>query len=559
MLPFIFLYENKKDYMKIALCQINTIIGDIENNKNKIIKGYNKGVEDGADLVIFPELALVGYPPLDLVEKKEFRKAVNDAAVEIASVTGGTGLLFGSVTEYDDLVGTDIHNSAILCYSGKIQFVQHKSLIPNYDVFDEMRYFEPAREVYVHEFKGEKLGISICEDIWNDADYWYKRRYSVDPVKKLLDKGTTLLLNISASPYSYGKRKDRKEMLSVLTQHDKIPLAYVCCVGAQTELIFDGASMCFDDGGNLVRLGKAYEEDYFIFDTKASYQPFDGTEDIFEKEVLESLIFGVKDYCGKLGFKKALVGLSGGIDSALVTYIATQALGKENVHVLLMPSQFSSQGSIKDSEKLIYNLGISREEISIQPVTDKFTEMLSNAFNKLPVDTTEENIQARVRGVYLMALSNKFNYLLLTTGNKSEMAVGYCTLYGDMSGGLAVIADVYKTDVYKICKYINRNKEIIPEEIIAKQPSAELRHNQKDQDTLPEYELLDKILRMYLEENKEFNEITDVIGDPAIVAKVLRMVDLNEFKRRQAAPALRVSKKAFGYGRRCPVVQGWRK
>jgi NAD+ synthase (glutamine-hydrolysing) len=545
--------------MKIALCQIDTIIGDIENNKNKIIKGYNHGVKDGADLVIFPELSLVGYPPLDLVEKQEFRQAAINAAKEIASATNGTGVIFGTITEGDDLIGTDIHNSAILCFDGKVQFVQHKSLIPNYDVFDEMRYFDSAKDVNVVEFKGVKLGISICEDIWNDADYWYKRRYSIDPVKKLIDKGAKLLINISASPYHYGKISERHEMLSVLTKLDKVPLAYVCHVGAQTDLIFDGASMCFDSEGNLVRLGKAFEEDYFIFDTNIKYEPVADGERSFEEEVLEALVYGVKEYCEKLRFKKALVGLSGGIDSALVTYIAVKALGKENVNVVLMPSEFSSGGSIADSEKLISKLGISSEEISIQPVVDKTIEMLSEAFEGKKADVTEENIQARVRGIYLMALANKHNYLLLTTGNKSEMGVGYCTLYGDMSGGLAVIADVYKTDVYKLVNYINKNDEIIPYEIVNKAPSAELRLNQTDQDSLPEYDLLDKILRMYLEENKEKNEISSIIGDGKVVNKVLRLVDINEFKRKQAAPALRVSRKAFGYGRRYPIVQGWRK
>ncbi|MDR3628682.1 MAG: NAD+ synthase [Ignavibacteriaceae bacterium] len=545
--------------MKIALCQIDTIIGDIENNKNKIINGYNRGVKDGADIVIFPELSLVGYPPLDLVEKEEFRQAAKKAAKEIAALTGNTGLVFGTITEGDDLIGTDIHNSAILCFNGKVQFVQHKTLIPNYDVFDEMRYFDSAKDVNVYEFKGAKLGISICEDIWNDADYWYKRRYSVDPVKKLIDKGAEILINISASPYHYGKIRERYEMLSVLTKSDKIPLAYVCTAGAQTDLIFDGASMCFDGSGNLVCLGKAFEEDYFIYDTDATYSPVTDPERSFEEEVLEALVFGLKEYCEKLGFKKTLVGLSGGIDSALVTYIAVKALGKENVNVVLMPSEFSSMGSIVDSGKLISKLGISSEVISIQPVVDKTIEMLSEAFIGKKTDVTEENIQARVRGLYLMALANKHNYLLLTTGNKSEMAVGYCTLYGDMSGGLAVIADVYKTDVYKLVNYINRNEEIIPNEIVVKAPSAELRLNQKDQDSLPEYDLLDKILRMYLEENKEKNEITGIIGDEKVVKKVLRLVDINEFKRKQAAPALRVSRKAFGYGRRYPIVQGWRK
>ncbi len=545
--------------MKIALCQIDTIIGDIKNNKKKIIEGYKRAVGDKADLVIFPELSLVGYPPQDMVEKEEFRQAAITASKEIAAQTGRTGLIFGSITESDDLIGTDIHNSALLCFDGKMQFVQHKTLIPNYDVFDEMRYFEPAADVNVFEFRNERLGISICEDIWNDADYWYKRRYSTDPVKKLIDKGATVLINISASPYHYGHRKDRQEMLSVLTKHDKVPLAYVCSVGAQTDLIFDGASMCFDSSGNLVLLGKSYDEDYFIFDTKAKYKPILESERSFEEETLEALVYGLKGYCSKLGFKKVLVGLSGGMDSALVAYIAVHAAGRDNVHVVLMPSEFSSEGSIVDSKKLISKLGISSEVISIQPVVDQIIEMLDGYFNSKQPDVTEENIQARVRGLYLMALSNKHNYLLLTTGNKSEMAVGYCTLYGDMSGGLAVIADVYKTDVYRIAKYINRNEEIIPNEIITKAPSAELKHGQKDQDTLPEYELLDKILRMYLEENKEIDEISKIIGDNELVSKILRMVDLNEFKRKQAAPALRVSKKAFGYGRRYPIVQGWRK
>jgi NAD+ synthetase len=545
--------------MKIALCQIDTIIGDIEYNKNKIINGYNSGFDDGADLVIFPELSLVGYPPLDLVEKEEFRQAAYNAARELAAITGEIGLIFGTITEGDDLIGTDIHNSAILCFNGNIQFVQNKTLIPNYDVFDEMRYFDSAKDVNIFDFKGVKLGISICEDIWNDADYWYKRRYNVDPVKKLIDKGANLLINISASPYHYGKISERHRMLSVLTKHDNVPLAYVCHVGAQTDLIFDGASMCFDGEGNLVRIGKAFKEDYFLFDTCAKYKPIPDGERNFEEEVLEALIYGLKEYCEKLQFKKALIGLSGGIDSALVTYIAVQALGRENVSVVLMPSEYSSDGSIIDSEKLISKLGISSGQISIQPVVDKTIEMLSEAFKGKKSDVTEENIQARVRGLYLMALANKHNYLLLTTGNKSEMAVGYCTLYGDMSGGLAVIADVYKTDVYRIVNYINKNEEIIPYEIVNKEPSAELRLNQKDQDSLPEYELLDKILRMYLEENKERNEISSIIGNEGVVKKVLRLVDINEFKRKQAAPALRVSRKAFGYGRRYPIVQGWRK
>jgi NAD+ synthase (glutamine-hydrolysing) len=544
--------------MKIALCQLNSIIGNLDFNKYKIIDGYKKGVEAGADLIICPELSLVGYPPRDLVEKSEFREAVEDQILEIAKATKDVGLIFGAITEDEDLIGTNIHNSALLCFEGKVQFIQNKSLIPNYDVFDEMRYYEQAKSVDVFEFKGEKLGISVCEDIWNDEDYWYRRRYSEDPIKKMIDRGATLLINISASPYSYGKREQRREMLSLVCKKDSIPLAYVCCAGAQTDLIFDGASMCFDEKGNLVELGKNYEEDFFIFDTTLKKSLNVNTEETFEEEVLSSLIFGVKEYCEKLNFKKAVVGLSGGMDSALVTYIAVKALGNENVHVIMMPSKYSSKGSVIDAEQLIHNLNISRDNISIQPTVDNVIEMLVPSFKNNLNGLTEENLQARIRGVYLMAFANNDNYLLLSTGNKSEMAVGYSTLYGDMNGGLAVLADVYKTDVYRIAYFINREEEIIPKEIILKKPSAELKPDQTDQDFLPPYELLDKILRMYLEENKEFNEINSTIGDEKIVKKVLRLVDINEFKRYQAPPAIKVSRKAFGYGRRFPIVQGWR-
>lgn len=545
--------------MKIALCQANPIIGDIEGNKKKILDGYEKGVKDQADLVIFPELFLCGYQPQDLIEKKEFRDAVTKAADEIASFTKEVGLIFGTITEEFDNVGTGIYNSAALCYNGKIQFVQHKTLLPNYDVFDEVRYFESAKNVYVNKFRGENIGISICEDIWNDADYWKKRRYEVDPVQRLVDKGATVLINISASPYGYGRRKERYDMLSTLTKTDKLPLAYVCTVGAQTDLIFDGASMCFNSEGKLQLVGKSFEEDYFIFDTNKKYPEVTGFENSFEEEVLNALIFGLRDYGNKTGFKKALIGLSGGMDSALVTYIAVQAFGKENVHVVMMPSQYSSEGSIKDSEQLISNLGITSDMISIQPVFEKINEVLKDAFKNKPADVTEENIQSRIRGLYLMALANKHGYMLLATGNKSEIAVGYATLYGDMAGALAVIGDVYKTDVYKIANYINREEEIIPKSIIDKVPSAELRPDQKDEDSLPPYPVLDRILKMYLEEYKEFKEINEEIKDAETVHKVLRLVDLNEFKRKQAAPVLRVTTKAFGYGRRFPIVQGWRK
>lgn len=545
--------------MKIALGQINPVIGDIEGNKAKIIDRYRQGQKDDADLVIFPELALPGYPPQDLLEKQEFREKVIVAGKELASITDETALLFGSITEENDSVGTGLYNSALLCYNGKVKFIQHKSLIPNYDVFDEVRYFEPAKEVFVHEFKGEKLGISICEDIWNDKDYWKNRRYNCDPIEILKKKGATLYLNLSASPYAYGRREERKEMLSVLTKTDNIPLVYCCCTGAQTDLIFDGGSMCFNALGKLTKLGKIYNEDYFIFDTNINSSEVLRVEGSYEEEVHDALIYGLKDYAKKTGFKKALIGLSGGIDSAIVTYFAAKAFGAENVDVVMMPSKYSSEGSVEDSEKLINKLGIRGSNISIQPVFDQVLSQLNPLFVNLPENVAEENIQSRIRGLYLMAISNKFGSLLCTTGNKSEMAVGYATLYGDMNGALGVIADVYKTEVYDLCRYINRNEEIIPIEIIEKAPSAELRPNQKDEDSLPPYDLLDKILRMYLEKNMELNEISGIIKDKEVVDKTLKLVDLNEFKRKQAAPVLRVTKKAFGYGRRFPIVQGWKR
>lgn len=545
--------------MKIAVCQLNSIIGDLEWNKKRILESYYKGISDGVDLVICPELSLCGYPPQDLVEKEEFRKTLNKVAEEIAEETNKVGLIFGSITEEYDAVGTGLYNSALLCFNGKIQFVQKKTLLPNYDVFDEVRYFESAKDVYVYDFKGVKLGISICEDIWNDADYWKKRRYSVDPVQRLVDKGAQLLINISASPYAYGKREQRRKMLSVLTKTNNLPLVYNCCAGAQTDLIFDGASMCFDGNGDLKLIGKRFSEDYFIFNTDEKYQTVTDVEGTYEEEIHDALIYGIKEYSFKTGFKKALIGLSGGIDSAIVAYLAVKALGNENVHVVMMPSKYSSKGSIDDSVKLIDKLNISSNMLSIQPVFDTVLEVLKPVFEGTAENIAEENIQSRTRGLYLMALSNKFNYLLCTTGNKSEISVGYATLYGDMCGAIAVIGDVYKTQVYQLANYINKDEEIIPQEIIDKAPSAELRPDQKDQDSLPPYDLLDRILQLYLEEYKEANEIIETLGNKEIVLKSLRLVDLNEFKRKQAAPVLRVSTKAFGYGRRFPIVHGWKR
>ncbi len=546
--------------MKIALAQIDNVIGDVENNKKKIIEVYRRAAADKADLVIFPELALVGYTPQDLIEKAAFRKRVAETNDEIVSHTNSeTAILFGSITERNDNIGTGVFNSAILGLNGKTVFVQDKTLLPNYDVFYERRYFESAKKVEVFEYKGEKLGISICEDIWNDGDYWKHRLYEVDPVQELINKGAAVLLNISASPYGYGRRTERKNMLSTLTKTNHLPLAYVCTVGAQTDLIFDGASMCFDAEGNLVRMGKTYEEDYLIFDTKENYTPIENVEKPLEEEVHGALIYGIKEYVEKTGFKHIVLGLSGGIDSAMVAYLAAEAVGSENVTAILLPSKYSSKGSIDDSIKLSENLGIEYKVLPIEAGVETAEKSLEPFFEGTKPNVAEENIQARLRGLYLMALSNKFGWLLLTTGNKSEIAVGYATLYGDTCGALAVIGDVYKTQVYKLANFINKEKEIIPREIIEKKPSAELRPNQTDQDSLPEYEMLDAILMLYLERNKEFEEIVEEVGHPEVVKKVLRMVDLNEYKRYQIAPVLRVSRKAFGYGRRFPIVQGWRR
>lgn len=544
--------------MKIAVCQINPVIGDLKYNLSKIQQGYQKAVKEGAEAAVFPELALLGYPPQDLVEKREFREAVFSAVEELAGATGKTALIFGAISEIPDNIGTNLFNSVYLCADGEVKFIRNKTLLPNYDVFDEMRYFESAESNDICEFNGVKLGLSICEDIWNDKDFWKQRLYTIDPVEKQIKQGAEIIINISASPYSYGKRTEKAEMLSSISSKYGVPLVYACCAGVQTDLVFDGASFCFDASGKLMKMGKLFTEDFFIYDTNDSAGESKlNLERSFEEEIYDALVLGIKDYCNKTGFKTVLLGLSGGIDSAIVAVLAAAAVGAENVYSVMMPSMYSSAGSVDDSVELINNLDIKSHKIPIQPAFDRVLENLSPYFNGKPADVTEENLQSRIRALFLMSLANKHGHLLLTTGNKSEVATGYATLYGDMCGGLAVIADVYKTDIYALARYINRDKTIIPDAIITKAPSAELRFNQTDQDSLPPYDFLDRILRMYLEENKEINEISELLGDRQTVARILRLVDLNEFKRKQAAPALRVSYKAFGYGRRFPIVQRW--
>ena len=540
--------------MKVALAQINTTIGDLAGNKAKIIAAYCRGVEAGADLVMTPELAITGYPPRDLLLKKSFI-AENLAVLErLAATTGRTGLLVGYVGENKTRPGREVTNSVALLQNGKIAATRTKTLLPTYDVFDEDRYFEPATENLPVAFDGGKIGLTICEDIWNDEDFWPERRYQHNPPVELAAGGARVLFNISASPWSLGKDATRFGMLRSMAMKAKCPVIFCNQIGGNDELIFDGGSLAFNAAGELIGQGAMFAEDFVVVDTeaKAGVARIETTE---EENVRQALVLGLRDYMHKCGFKSAVLGLSGGIDSALVACLAVEALGKENVRGVSLPSQYSSPGSLEDARLLAERLGIQYDVIPIQSAFVTLKKELQPVFSGKPEDTTEENIQARLRGVILMALSNKFGSLLLTTGNKSELAVGYCTLYGDMCGGLAVISDVPKTMVYRLAKWINREKEIIPASSITKPPSAELRPNQKDQDSLPPYEALDAILDAYVVQGKTLSEIVAAGHDEQTVKRVVRLIDFNEYKRRQAAPGLKVTSKAFGVGRRVPIAQ----
>jgi NAD+ synthetase len=544
--------------MKISLASINPTIGDLKSNFEKIISNIKKAEEVDSDLIIFPELALTGYPPLDLLDKRSFVDEVISYNSKVTEYAKNIGVIFGSVTRFEDEVGTNLFNSAIVCFDGQIKSIHKKSLLPNYDVFDEVRYFEPSREIHLLEFKGKRFGVTICEDAWNDKDFWVHRLYEFDPVEENVKLGAEIIINISASPFSIGKEKIRTEMFSQIARKHKKPVLFVNQVGANTDLIFDGGSKVFNRNGNLILASNRFVESLVHFDSDFQYEEINYEFSSDAEEIYRALILGIRDYCDKTGFKKVVLGLSGGIDSALVSVLAKEALGSENVLCVMMPSQYSSEGSITHSQKLIQNIGVKSTIIPIQPIFEEFKKSLRKEFDDLPEDVTEENLQSRIRGVLLMALSNKFGYLLLATGNKSELATGYATLYGDMCGGLAPISDVYKTKVYEVARYINREKEIIPIEIINKVPSAELRPNQTDQDTLPPYDILDKILYQYIEEAKEEDEIVEKGFDRELVRRVLKMVDRAEYKRKQAAPGLKVTNKAFGSGRRFPIVQRWR-
>ena len=542
--------------MRIALAQINTTVGDFGGNVDRIVKYAQRARERGADLVVFPELALCGYPPRDLVEKPEFVERSEAELQRLAGLLPDIPALLGYVRRSHAERGKAVSDAAALLYQGKVALDYVKILLPFYDVFDESRYFEPGTSLGLHELGGVRLGLTICEDTWNDKHFWKKQLYARDPVEETVRAGANLLLNIASSPFCTDKIQLRHDMLKAIAKEHRIPVVYVNHVGGNDQLIFDGSSLAFNARGELCARAKSFEEDLVVFDTSDGRREIHAGPASEIEAVYQALVLGTHDYVTKCGFESVLVGLSGGIDSSLVATIAADALGPANVRGISMPGPYSSPGSIRDAEALARNLGIDFRVIPITSIFDSYLSTLDPAFEDRPRDVTEENIQARIRGNILMALSNKFGALLLSTGNKSELAVGYCTLYGDMAGGLSVIADVPKTMVYDLARYVNRATERIPVACLEKAPSAELRPHQTDQDTLPPYEVLDTILKAYIEENLGAQEVVEKHGLSAeLVRETIRRVNSAEYKRQQAAPALKVTAKAFGMGRRYPIAQ----
>ena len=539
--------------MKIALAQINTTVGDISGNADRVLQIMERCKAMGADLAVFPELCLTGYPPRDLLGLHGFVESNLQALLKIGAHSGRMGVIVGFVDRNPKKEGRRLYNAAALLAQGKVQTVVHKTLLPTYDVFDEDRYFEKAADIRLASFGGRVLGISICEDAWNSEDFWSRPLYPTDPIRNQVGQGASLLINISASPYEMGKPRLRFQMLLDHVRKHKTPLVYVNLVGGNDDLLFDGGSVALGRNGNVIAQGKSFSEDLLIVDPDEEedrgYRDVETMESLFQ-----ALVMGTRDYTRKCGFKSAVLGLSGGIDSAVVACIAAEALGPGNVLGVSMPSMYSAPESYEDARVLASNLGMKFDVIPIRPVFQAYKDSLAQAFAGLQENETEENLQARIRGALLMALSNKFGHLVLSTGNKSELGAGYCTLYGDMVGGLAVISDVPKTMVYKLAAYINSNREIIPRNTIERPPTAELKPDQKDQDSLPEYGILDGILHLRIEEQMSIDEIVAKGYDRPTVEKVLRMIYTNEYKRRQAAIGLKVTTRAFGPGRRMPIA-----
>ncbi|HKD80808.1 MAG TPA: NAD+ synthase [Candidatus Angelobacter sp.] len=542
--------------MKIALGQINPTIGDFSGNSRKITECARQAHALGAEMALFPELAVCGYPPRDLLEKPAFVARSQQVVNEIAQAAPQITIICGFVSPAKVETGKSVMNSAAVLRQGTVQFVQSKMLLPTYDVFDESRYFDPAESQKLFPIGDKQLALTICEDAWNDKHFWHRRLYRVDPVDELLHAGGNVLLNISASPFHLGKRELRRQMLETIARDNKVPVVFVNQVGGNDSLIFDGSSMVIAPDGRIVAQAKSFAEDLIVYDTETGRGDMHEQTAMGDASAYAALVLGTRDYVHKCGFHKAIIGLSGGIDSALTAVIAVDALGKENVTGIAMPSQYSSEHSVKDARSLACKLGIRFEVIPIGGIFDGYRQSLEPLFAGMPEDVAEENIQSRIRGNILMAMSNKFGELVLTTGNKSELGVGYCTLYGDMVGGLGVISDVPKTMVYSLSRYVNSLRPLIPQSTIDKPPSAELRPGQQDSDTLPPYEVLDNILEDYVEDYRTAEQIALDRGyEVKLVRDVIRMIERSEYKRQQAAPGLKITPKAFGFGRRFPIAQ----
>lgn len=550
--------------MRVALCQINATVADFEGNRHRINEWAGRAAAGGAEVAVFPEMTLTGYPPRDLLERPSFVRHCTDTMkllIEDSRRWPDLGLVVGSISSNPD-AGKPLFNEAWVIRGGQVISVHRKTLLPNYDVFDEDRYFEPGASIALSRLEPEAVGVTICEDIWNDKHSGNGRRYRTNPVETIAGEGAQLLVNLSASPYSWGKGRLRQKMLSQIAREHGFPVVYVNMVGGNDSLIFDGRSLAVAADGTLLAVGAAFEEDLILVDLPEAGMapvPHLNAEARISLEEMEgthqALVLGLRDYVRKCGFQSVILGLSGGIDSAVTAVLAVDALGADNVHAAFMPTRFTSDLSRREAEATARNLGIQLKTISIDGIFDRYLADLEAGLEGLPGNATEENIQARIRGNVLMALSNRFGHLVLSTGNKSEIAVGYCTLYGDMCGGLCVISDLYKTEVYRLAEHLNRHEERIPNGTIQRPPSAELKANQKDQDTLPPYEMLDGILRRYVDENLDEDGIVDHGYQRSVVQDVIRRLEVNEYKRQQAAPGLRVSWKAFGMGRRYPIAR----